>query len=284
MSARRLLAALACSAIALLTPVRSEASGPPIGASGALSDTIFSSDNQRAAIVEQRETSTEVRLVDPQSRHLIHAWSVKGQWGLPLVTYAELGGIDAHGRTLVLAEPNDTGTDTRFLVFDLESPATPRMITLHGVFGYDALSPTGDRLYLIQGTARSNGARFSRFDRYVVRSYDLRHDVLQTRVVSDPRERAGAMEGYAMARATSTDGAWVYTLYVGGAHAFVHALHTTAGRARCLDLPWTGKTTRMPVTASLYKGRLTLTDDRGTVLARIDTKRLSVRSLVDPTT
>jgi hypothetical protein len=45
------------------------------------------------------------------------------------------------------------------------------------------------------------------------------------------------MAGYPLARATSPDGAWVYTLYQGPEHAFVHALAASEGYALCIHLP-----------------------------------------------
>ena len=50
------------------------------------------------------------------------------------------------------------------------------------------------------------------------------------------------MAGIPLARATSADRGWVYTLYNGGtSHAFVHALDTKHRTARCIDLPWHGE-------------------------------------------
>ena len=45
------------------------------------------------------------------------------------------------------------------------------------------------------------------------------------------------MAGYPLARASSPDGEWVYTLYQGPEHAFVHALAAVDGYALCIDLP-----------------------------------------------
>jgi hypothetical protein len=46
------------------------------------------------------------------------------------------------------------------------------------------------------------------------------------------------MTGYAVTRATSADGRWVYTLYQKPeGEPFVHALDTVAATAHCIDLP-----------------------------------------------
>lgn len=285
MPARRMLSVLAVVAATLLTPASAGAAGPPIGASSALSDTVYSPDGQRAVIVDQGEHATVVRLVNPSTRRALRQWTIRGRFGLPRVTYSELGGVDLHGSTLVLADadaPSVAGV-TRFLVFHLNRADRPRVVTLTGAFGYDALSPTGDRLYLVQGVSASTGSPASEFSRYIVREFDLRRDRLIKAAISDPKDGPGAMEGIATARATSTNGAWVYTLYVGGAHAFIHALHTSAGQARCIDLPWTGKNTRMTIAAFIDKHTLSLVDDRGTMLARIDTNDMRVEAILDPT-
>ena len=43
--------------------------------------------------------------------------------------------------------------------------------------------------------------------------------------------------GYPYTRVVSKDGRWVYTLYGGGEHPFVHALDTRSAHAVCIDLP-----------------------------------------------
>jgi hypothetical protein len=45
------------------------------------------------------------------------------------------------------------------------------------------------------------------------------------------------MRGSPLARASSTDARWAYTLYDGnGTHPFIHALDTAQARAKCIDL------------------------------------------------
>jgi len=45
------------------------------------------------------------------------------------------------------------------------------------------------------------------------------------------------MRGFPISRATGRGGRWVYTLYVGGEHPFIHALDTVGRTSLCLDLP-----------------------------------------------
>jgi MprA protease rhombosortase-interaction domain-containing protein len=103
---------------------------------------------------------------------------------------------------------------------------------LRGDFSFDAISPDGDSLYLIQYTSAKDPSR------YAVRAYDLAADRLLAAPVVDPRERGEAMRGSPITRYTSRDGRWAYTLYDGaGTEPFVHALDTVDRQARCIDLP-----------------------------------------------
>jgi hypothetical protein len=76
-------------------------------------------------------------------------------------------------------------------------------------------------------------------DHYVVRAYDLdAHRLLPGRI-ADKAQKSWVMQGFATARATSSDGRWVYTLYANpGGYPFVHALDTVRGVAHCVGLPW----------------------------------------------
>jgi hypothetical protein len=86
------------------------------------------------------------------------------------------------------------------------------------------------------------------------------------------------MAGIPMTRAGSDDGSWAYTLYSkqnGG--AFVHALHTTAREAFCIDVPRAvhddqlGRV-RMRLTKSALLLRL-----HGKTVATIDTRTFEVK-------
>ena len=106
------------------------------------------------------------------------------------------------------------------------------VVSLARRFAYDALSPDGRTLYLIEHLAdpRNPG-------RYQVRAFDLATGRLQPGFIADKRELDEPMAGYPLARASTPDGAWVYTLYQGPEHAFVHALAAADGYALCIDLP-----------------------------------------------
>jgi hypothetical protein len=156
----------------------------------------------------------------------------------------------------------------------LSTPALTRKTTLvfEGEFGFDALSPDGRTLYVLQH------AHSDDLFRYVVRAYDLQTKRLSGAIV-DKREPDEAMRGVPVARATSARGVWVYTLYDGAGHPFVHALNTAKREAFCIDLPWSSDrnvwTIRLQLSAD---GRqLVLRTPSGAAAATIDTQTFNVR-------
>lgn len=102
---------------------------------------------------------------------------------------------------------------------------------LRGRFAFDALSPDGSWLYLIEHRPPAGS------ENYRVRLLDLRSGRLQREPIADKVNLQTDMTGLPMARATTADGVWVFTLYRGGDHDFVHALNTKDAFALCLDLP-----------------------------------------------
>ncbi len=103
---------------------------------------------------------------------------------------------------------------------------------LRGDFSFDAVSPHGKTMFLVNYTSPGDPTR------YGVRAYDLRTSTLLRGDIRDPAERDDAMRGSPITRVMSKDGRWAYTLYDGaGGTPFVHALDTTTLRAHCIDLP-----------------------------------------------
>jgi hypothetical protein len=161
-----------------------------------------------------------------------------GSFGIPTVTVnGTAGGLSADGRTLVLSSTS-VGSPSKFLVVDTRTLRPKNQIALKGNFAFDALSPDGSRLYLIQHKSVND------LSHYVVRGYDLRSDRLLPGFVADKTQQDWVMQGYPMTRTTSANGRWVYTLYQNpGGYPFVHALDTVQGVAHCIGLPWTGDQT-----------------------------------------
>ncbi len=137
-------------------------------------------------------------------------------------------------KLLVLEDPSsrETRTTSRFAIVDPALRTEPRVIELRGDYDYDAISPDGTRLYL------ANYFSVEDPKGYVVRFYDTTRGALDPHPVVDKRGLFGeTMSGEPLARVGSDDGSWVYTLYRGREHPFVHALETTQGNSVCIDLP-----------------------------------------------
>ncbi len=162
--------------------------------------------------------------------------NLPGTWRVPAVTSTELpGGLSPDGKLLVLAQvshANGLRTASRFVVVATKTLEVATAITLRGEFGFDAVSADRRTLYVIEHRDASN------LNDYVVRAYDL----AQGRLLAQPVVAAGedtTMRGYPVARATTTRGTWVYTLYWrSDGSTFIHALATVQRRAVCLDLEW----------------------------------------------
>jgi hypothetical protein len=59
------------------------------------------------------------------------------------------------------------------------------------------------------------------------------------------------MSGMPVARASSADGRWVYTLYsVGDNYPFVHALDTVHRTAVCIGIPWNWATDQTAINSA----------------------------------
>jgi hypothetical protein len=160
---------------------------------------------------------------------------LRGDWGIPLVTWNnDAGGISADGGRLVLEErPNGVlPARSGFAILD---PITMRMrgrLVLKGQYSFDAISPDGHWLYLIEHVPSRNLTRYS------VRVYDLLNHRLEPGAIVDKSEPDERMAGLPMQRVSTADGTWAYTLYQKPNGAFfVHALDTATRTAHCIDLP-----------------------------------------------
>ena len=162
---------------------------------------------------------------------------IDGRFVVPSVAYDNTtSGLSTDGRTLVLIRPRNTigQKRTRLVVVDPVRLVVKRRIVLPGDFSFDAISPDGSKLYLVNYLALSRN-NFDPTD-YKVRSLDTATGKLDPRPVVDPREPDEKMGGLPITRAMSADGRWAYTLYSGSKHPFVHALDTVGNAARCIDL------------------------------------------------
>ena len=189
---------------------------------------------------------------------------LRGSFSIPAVAYdGSPSGLSADGRKLILISPRKRfpRVRTTFAVVDTRSLTVRRHIALRGDFSFDAISPDGRTMYLIQYSARD-------LAKYAVRAYDLGARRLLPQPVVDPDEADEPMRGIPVTRIPSPDGRWAYTLYDNGRHSFVHALDTAGRTAVCIDLDvrkaW-------GATLELRGDRLDVVGRRARVLASIDT-------------
>ena len=159
---------------------------------------------------------------------------LKGNLTVPAVAYdGTADGLAADGHTLILIEPRASfpRKTTTLAVVDTRRLRLNRLVRLRGDFSFDAVSPTGRWAYLVEYTSPTDPTR------YDVRALSTATGRLAPRRIVDPRERGDKMRGNPLARVSSADGRWAYTLYDGaGGTPFVHALDTSARTARCIDL------------------------------------------------
>jgi hypothetical protein len=200
---------------------------------------------------------------------------VPGAFTIPAVALdGSPAGLSADGRTLVLIRPRVSfpQRSTRLAIINARTLRVRRVVTLRGDFSFDAISPNGRHVYLIQYVAPKDPTR------YAVRSYDVARSRLNPGQIVDPRERDEAMRGFPLTRTTSADGRWAYTLYDGaGKHPFIHALDTRGGTARCIDLDsLTLRDLRTPRLRVDRAGSRLVLDDVTTPLALVDTKSFAV--------
>lgn len=205
--------------------------------------------------------------------------SLNGTWGIPIVANdGTAGGLSRDGRLLVVADwtvpRNGTlRTTSRFLLVNARTFGTWRKVVLPGDFSFDALSPGGRMLYLIEHVSRRD------LTSYRVRAYDMRAQRLLPRVIADRSQAKWVMHGYPVTRAAAADGRWVYTLYRQQGFPFVHALDTVARTAICVGIPWRGKQDILPSTKLRLDeraGELTLTTRRGRPLFVVNTRTFRV--------
>src|SRR5207245_5864391 len=176
---------------------------------------------------------------------------------------------------LVLIEPRNSFPRQRTKLLVLRTPSLHYQATidLQGHFSFDAVSPDGSRIFLINYLSPTDPTR------YAVRSFNLATMRLDPKPVVDPANPREKMRGNPVSRATSADGRWAYTLYDGGGgEPFVHALDTSSGAARCIDLDALNR-------ATLWRDRLRLDDggrrldvqDGSAVRLTVDTRSYAVR-------
>jgi hypothetical protein len=230
------LSSIALAAGALVAPSLARADGLPIPGVTPAAGGVSSPVNPAVHFLARSEGGrTTVRQISPSGRPA-DSLTLSGRFTIPAVALdGSPGGLSANGRELALIKPRKRFPQaaTHLVLLRTRPLRLVRRIDLSGDFSFDAISPDGNRIYLIRYLSRSDPTR------YAVRAYDVGAAKLVPKPIVDPTEPDEQMRGYPVSRVTSPDGRWQYTLYSGGDRPFVHALDTRRATARCIDLPRT---------------------------------------------
>jgi hypothetical protein len=218
--------------------------------------------------------TTKVKKISPGTGATL-GFTIPGRFVVPVVAYdGASSGLSADGRTLVLIRPRTQFPErtTTLAILDANSLRVDRVVRMRRDVSFDAISPDGHWVYLIDYTSKVDPTH------YEVRAMNAATGRLLRRAIVDPREPDEAMRGNPLARVTSADGRWAYTLYDGNGHPFVHALDTSRLTARCIDVP------AFPLNSDAYTGRISLSPNHrhllitlhGRTLATLDTTTMRV--------
>jgi hypothetical protein len=231
---------------------------------------LISLDHSLRFVALKSGKDTTVSALRVSSGEGVMTRTLAGAFGVARITQNGLmGGLFHDGSAFVLQNVGLART-SRFVVLGTGDLALRDSIALRGTFGFDALSPDGSRLYLIQHMTTRD------VDHYVVRAYDLRRHTLLPGRVADKTQKSWVMQGFALSRVSSADGRWVYTLYFNpGGYPFIHALDAVRGVAHCVGLPWSSSNVDLQM--SLRGSVIVLKREDGTTWRTVDrrTWRLS---------
>jgi hypothetical protein len=227
-------AVVSLALLAVLAPPAFGDGGPVAGSDAGPSGVTVRGHRSRYVALPTPE-GTLVARIERRGGRVTDSRTLPGSLVVTAVAYdGSATGLSADGHTLVLASPRFAVArrTSTFTILDTERLRRHGTIRLRCDFTLDAISPDGSMLYLIEATSKSD------ITRYAVRAYDVDARRLLPDPVVDPAEAEEPMRGLPVARASSPDGRWAYTLYddSGGEHPFIHALDTEAATAKRIDL------------------------------------------------
>jgi hypothetical protein len=281
--------AFTLAALALTAPAAG-ADGLPVPVDGAKNASVVQPDGDgpRYATVTDGDETTVLQ-IDQEGGEILRSETVDGEFVIPLVSIdGTPAGISGDGSRLVLIHPRQNfrfpREESSFVVVDIATDGkmtAQEPVILRGDFSFDAVSPDGSSLFLVEYPTRD-------YNDYSVREYDLARD----RLLPDPvlvahEVSPGEMRGLPQTRATSPDGAWEYTLYDGGSRArdtaFIHVLDTERGISHCIDLAMVNGNEAWRVGFELTDGGGTLDVVRGDeTLAKLDTESFALTEPIAP--
>jgi len=264
-------------AVAATVPAGAGANGSPYSPGLTYGwDGVLAQNGKVRFVTLGTQRTTVVAKIRVQGGRVVHSRAIRGFYGVPLVTYdGTTGGLSGDGKSLVLASygplPGSAGT-TRFVVLNTRTLKLLRSIVLPGSWSYDASSPDGSLLYLVQHFSAGPSPR------YRVRLFHVGAGRLFPNPVVDRLGSEATMRGQPVTRASSADGRWAYTLYARQKHEpFVHALDTERRQAYCIDLPLKlGAQKQWQLRLKLEGGETLAVQKGRATVARVNTRTLSV--------
>lgn len=225
-AARRVRSVLLSLLLFLLLPAAAaQAGGLPPTSLDAGPEGVLDHTGDHRFTATPLATKTVLTKSETRGGRVLRASVLHGRWGVPVVANdSTSGGLSAHGRTLVLTRiaSGYPRTKTSFAVIDTTRMAIRDSVELDGEWHFDAASPNGRRLHLIEHRDRLDPAQTA------LRAYDLERDRLLA--------TAGRIRGLPITRTTGPEGRWAYTLYA-GRRLFIHVLDTATSSSHRLDLP-----------------------------------------------
>ncbi len=188
----------------------------------------------RLITAEVRGGQTVVRDLVVQPGFGGDSTTLTGAWRLPTIGPDPVPvGVSGDGNTIVLVQAKNGGPTSRFAILRRGFAKRAFIIELSGRYDYDALSPNGSTLYVVEHLEKNEGGT------YQVRAVDSATGTVAEGVIADKRNINEAMAGYPLAQVRRQDGL-VLTLYQGMQHPFIHALNSAEAWAVCIDLPASG--------------------------------------------
>jgi hypothetical protein len=271
------VAAIALACVAIASPAASGDGGPGPGVVQGWNG-ITAGEERYVAVPAVGWTA--IQAIKRNGGRVDRWMTLKGSWGIPVVANdGTTDGLLSDRRRLLVAKAN-TGRYLRkhssFALIDMRKMRVLQRVRLPGHHTFDALSPDGRYLYLVEYVSQAD------FSRYRVRAYDMRARRLHAELVNDKSESVENMQGWPVAREKSPDRRWAYTLYAGGHHAFIHALDTKQVEAICIDMPWHKQPKRLFEFRLRLdpEGNLVVRGPRGRALVVIDRQDHSILSSV----
>ncbi|MFL5665781.1 MAG: YncE family protein [Ktedonobacteraceae bacterium] len=193
---------------------------------------LYSMDHKNIYTATPQNGQTTITVTNAQTGVTARMFSIPGNYTTSGEAYTTAV-LSADGRWLALRQQDGTNTQSTIVLVDTQAGKLAKTIQLPGDYDLDAISPDGNKLYVLEEIDQAG--------HYHVRLFEVSENQLVQGYITDkvaPREN---MYGAALSRQMASDGTIAYTLYTNPEQnkAFVHILPLASNIyiARCIDLP-----------------------------------------------